>query len=161
MEMQIKIFNVPSTGGEQENEELNLFLRSHKILNVRDEFTPSLGWCFRVEYIDGAFPSPAPSKGSNEKEQYSKLSLEQKDIYSRLKIFMLMSQVLFKHVTLPHGRKRSLALLGSNHARGTAAMHTHGRGVAFHGVALSQCGASHALKNPMMNRLRLSYPEKS
>ncbi|MCQ2316037.1 MAG: HRDC domain-containing protein [Bacteroidales bacterium] len=85
MEMQIKIFNVPSTGGEQENEELNLFLRSHKILNVRDEFTPSLGWCFRVEYIDGAFPSPAPSKGSNEKEQYSKLSLEQKDIYSRLK----------------------------------------------------------------------------
>lgn len=83
--MQIKIFNVPSTGGEQENEELNLFLRSHKILNVRDEFTPSLGWCFRVEYIDGAFPSPAPSKGSNEKEQYSKLSLEQKDIYSRLK----------------------------------------------------------------------------
>lgn len=76
--------------------------------------------------------------------------------FCRVKIFMLMSQVLFKHVTLPHGRKRSLALLGSNHARDTAAMHTHGRGVAFHGVALSQCGASHALKNPMMNRLRFS-----
>jgi len=76
--------------------------------------------------------------------------------FCRVKIFILMSVVLFKCLTLPHGRKRSLALLGSNQARDTARMHTHGQGVAIHGFALFQCGASYALKNPMMNRLRFS-----
>ena len=54
--MQIKIFTIPATGGAAIEEEMNNFLRSHRILRVREEFVVSeegAYWCFRIRYLLG------------------------------------------------------------------------------------------------------------
>ncbi len=51
--MQYKTFMLPASGSEQTEENLNVFLRTHRIVSVRSEFvageTPS--WCVLVEYV--------------------------------------------------------------------------------------------------------------
>lgn len=58
--MQIKIFTIPILGGEAFNEELNTFLRSHRIISVEDQFVQSGSggwWVFKVQYGEGAAPA--------------------------------------------------------------------------------------------------------
>ncbi|WP_353485444.1 HRDC domain-containing protein [Haliscomenobacter sp.] len=53
--MQIKIFNIPVTGGEMLQEELNVFLRSKKILQIEDQILgegQTASWCFRIKYLE-------------------------------------------------------------------------------------------------------------
>jgi superfamily II DNA helicase RecQ len=53
--MQVKIFNIPIPEGDSATEDMNVFLRSKKILSVQNEFvTTSSGLfcCFVVRYID-------------------------------------------------------------------------------------------------------------
>ncbi len=53
IKMQYKIFQIPCIGGEAEDE-LNVFLRSHRIVSVTKELISSNlppYWCFCVEYI--------------------------------------------------------------------------------------------------------------
>jgi superfamily II DNA helicase RecQ len=54
--MQLKIFTIPILGGEHLIEEMNVFLRSKKILQVRERMvsTEAEGsfWCFAVRYVD-------------------------------------------------------------------------------------------------------------
>jgi superfamily II DNA helicase RecQ len=53
--MQIKIITVPIAGGEQANEELNLLLRSKKVLQVEHQLVSGatgVYWCFCVKYLD-------------------------------------------------------------------------------------------------------------
>lgn len=55
--MQIKIFTIPITGGERQNEELNVFLRSKKILQVDKYLTTNENlsfWSFCIKYLDDA-----------------------------------------------------------------------------------------------------------
>jgi superfamily II DNA helicase RecQ len=62
--MQIKIISVPLVGGEQANEELNLLLRSKKVLQVDSQLVsyPTGGyWCFCVKYLDTP-PVPLPGE---------------------------------------------------------------------------------------------------
>ncbi len=51
--MQYKTFMLPASGSEQTEENLNVFLRTHRIVSVRTEFvtdeTPA--WCVLVEYV--------------------------------------------------------------------------------------------------------------
>lgn len=51
--MQFKTFMLPASGAEQTEENLNIFLRTHRIVSVRSEFvtggTPA--WCILVEYV--------------------------------------------------------------------------------------------------------------
>lgn len=57
--MQIKIFSIPIPGGEQINDEMNVFLRSKRVLQVDSEFVSNAGgsfWCFCVKYLDEAAP---------------------------------------------------------------------------------------------------------
>jgi superfamily II DNA helicase RecQ len=52
--MQVKIFNIPVPGGEAFLEDMNVFLKSRKILSAENEFvtTPSgVFCCFVVRYI--------------------------------------------------------------------------------------------------------------
>ena len=52
--MQIKIITVPILGGERENEELNQFLRSMKILQVENQLViAGIGahWSFCIKYL--------------------------------------------------------------------------------------------------------------
>lgn len=54
--MQIRTFSIPIQGGEQHTEELNRFLRSKKILRVREFFVNNeaegVFWCYSVRYVD-------------------------------------------------------------------------------------------------------------
>ncbi|MFT4761608.1 MAG: superfamily II DNA helicase RecQ [Saprospiraceae bacterium] len=54
-DMQIKIFSIPIIGGESENDALNVFLRSHKILQVKQQLVeqPDIAyWCFSIKYLE-------------------------------------------------------------------------------------------------------------
>lgn len=49
--MQIRIFTIPIPGGEALTEEMNVFLRSKKVLEVTEQVVGN-HWCFRVKYLD-------------------------------------------------------------------------------------------------------------
>jgi superfamily II DNA helicase RecQ len=52
--MQIKIFTLPVHGAEQAVDDLNKFLRSHRVLQTERHFCPENGgyWAILVEYLD-------------------------------------------------------------------------------------------------------------
>jgi superfamily II DNA helicase RecQ len=60
--MQIKLFSVPTYNGEAQQEALNRFLRSKKILTIDKELSETVEgkcWCFCVTYMDtpeGQYP---------------------------------------------------------------------------------------------------------
>lgn len=59
--MQFKIFTIPILGGEVFNEEMNVFLRAHRIISVEDALVQSSGgawWVFKVQYAEGAVAVP-------------------------------------------------------------------------------------------------------
>lgn len=71
--MQIKVFSVPIIGGESANEELNIFLRSKKILQVENQLIHHSGssfWSFCVKYLDTA---PTPISGEKVKTDYKQV----------------------------------------------------------------------------------------
>ena len=52
--MQIRVFNVPVFATEAEQDELNRFLRGHRVLEVKQEYDAQRGmWTFAVNYMDG------------------------------------------------------------------------------------------------------------
>ena len=53
--MQIKLYTIPILGGERMNEEMNVFLRSKKILQVDCRLASEpqgACWCFCIKYLD-------------------------------------------------------------------------------------------------------------
>ena len=62
--MQIKFFTIPGTGCHLTEEELNKFLRSHRILNVDKSFNPGNGgyWTLCIEYMDIESLATVPGK---------------------------------------------------------------------------------------------------
>jgi len=65
--MQIKIYTIPIPGGEALTEDMNLFLRSKKVLDMSEQIISSdhsTHWCFRIKYLD---ESPA---GDRQKIDY-------------------------------------------------------------------------------------------
>jgi len=69
--MQFKVFHIAITGGAGAEEELNKFLRSHRIVSVQRELARTVSgtfWCFCIEYLDQDIKpavsfSPFPKKG--------------------------------------------------------------------------------------------------
>ena len=63
--MQVRIFSIPIPGGEVQNEEMNVFLRSKKVLHVENQLVQhSHGafWCFCVKYLDSPVNTSARSR---------------------------------------------------------------------------------------------------
>ena len=59
--MQFKFFNIPVNDLELSGEELNKFLRSHRVLEVKQKLVKTknnASWHFTIQYLD----SPLPSK---------------------------------------------------------------------------------------------------
>lgn len=86
--MQFKTFSMPASGNENIENELNLFLRSHKIVNVRTEFIlkDEPLWCFLVEYVPALDSSDLSAKSLGKKIDYMKiLTQEQFQIFSNLR----------------------------------------------------------------------------
>lgn len=81
--MQIKIYAIPLPGGETQTEEMNLFLRSKKVLEVSEQVVSNergAYWCFRIRYLDEA---PA---GERQKVDYREvLDKETFQRFSRLR----------------------------------------------------------------------------
>ena len=50
---QIATFFVPISGGEAMQDEMNAFLRGHRVLQVEKAFAGN-GWAFCVEWLEGA-----------------------------------------------------------------------------------------------------------
>jgi len=64
--MQFKIFQIPMTDDNAAEEEMNKFLRSHRVVTVHRELAQSPAgtfWCFCVEYLDQQV-KPAMSSSS-------------------------------------------------------------------------------------------------
>ncbi len=68
--MQIKLFTMPVFGGEQVEEALNKFLRSHRILQLERHFVAEQSgyWAMLVEYADGDPIAEAPPQGRRERK---------------------------------------------------------------------------------------------
>jgi superfamily II DNA helicase RecQ len=61
--MQIKLFTIPVTGGEALTDEMNVFLRSKKILQTEGQLTNHAGgasWCFCIRYIEDGVGKERP-----------------------------------------------------------------------------------------------------
>ena len=72
--MQIKLFTIPAFDSNAANEEINKFLRSHRVLEVKQEFVSAENgayWCFSIKYIQGE--NQYYSKNKKEKIDYHKL----------------------------------------------------------------------------------------
>ena len=64
--MQFKILAIPATGDHEAEEELNRFLRGHRVISVQKQLAQtgtSAYWCFCAEYLDGVKPNADRSKG--------------------------------------------------------------------------------------------------
>ena len=82
--MQIKIYTIPIPGGEALTEEMNLFLRTKKVLDMTEHIVNherSTHWCFCIKYLDNS-----PSTGERQKVDYREiLDKETFNRFSRLR----------------------------------------------------------------------------
>ena len=78
--MQIKIFTVHVENSEIENEMMNKFLRSHRILKVDHAFSPDNGgyWTFAVHFLDGdSVEQVPPADRKHQKVDYAEILNEE------------------------------------------------------------------------------------
>ena len=78
--MQFRLFCCPASGEEVPLEELNAFLRSHRVLSVERELVSagsSPSWCFCVEYLDGPSTTGRPQATERERKDYRKILPEE------------------------------------------------------------------------------------
>ena len=58
--MQFRIFTIPLLDGKAQEDEMNLFLRGHKIVSVDKHYSElSSSWSFCITYIENNSPSPS------------------------------------------------------------------------------------------------------
>ena len=90
--MQIKIFSIPIMGGEKLNEEMNLFLRSKKIVDIQSQLITlqqNAFWSFNIKYLDDVVGFSSGEKGKVDYREvldeasfkrFAKMRLERKAI---------------------------------------------------------------------------------
>ena len=86
--MQIKTFTITPGFAERSEAEINLFLRSHRILRVENHFMEQNGgsWAVLVEYQDEQPDAVSPvAKRRNRKDATEGMSDEQKERYERMR----------------------------------------------------------------------------
>ena len=79
--MQFKFFSMPASGCALVEDELNKFLRGHRVLKVDRCFCPDEGgyWTLCVEYMDGESLAPVPpANRRNQKDPTEDLTDEEK-----------------------------------------------------------------------------------
>lgn len=63
--MQYKIYTIPIFEGKSQEDEMNQFLRGHKIVTVEKQYSESnASWCFCITFIENSMSSitPQPKK---------------------------------------------------------------------------------------------------
>lgn len=77
--MQIKIFTIPLIGSGEVQEQLNLFLRTHRVAEVRKELGLQNGnhfWTFCISYLDDAKNVKRPTEKIDYKDLLSEEEFE-------------------------------------------------------------------------------------
>ena len=88
--MQMAFYSVPARGDAGLQEDLNRFLRSHRVLTVHREFVgqgDNSFWALAVEYMEGPVPSgPGPLRNGKPRVDYKEvLSPEDFALFARLR----------------------------------------------------------------------------
>lgn len=77
--MQMAFYSIPARGDAALQEDLNRFLRSHRVLTVHREFVgqgDNSFWALAVEFLEGPVPSgPGPTRGGKERLDYKEVLL--------------------------------------------------------------------------------------
>lgn len=99
--MQIKLYTIPVFGSEAIEEELNRFLRGHRILQLERHFCADNGgyWAIMIEYVDGDPIAEAPPANRRERKDFSEgLSDEEK---MRFEHYKTIRKDLANRLSLP------------------------------------------------------------
>jgi superfamily II DNA helicase RecQ len=85
--MQIRVFTIPALAGTEMQEEMNKFLRGHRVMEVKQQYDSERGyWTFAVNYIEGSVPNTNVPTIRSEKVDYKTvLSPECFDIFTKLR----------------------------------------------------------------------------
>ncbi len=87
--MQYRFFDIPAADAEQAEQDLNRFVRGHRVVSVQRELVREAGgayWALCVEYLEGAGGSGAGKAGGRPRVDYKEvLSEEDFALYSRLR----------------------------------------------------------------------------
>lgn len=86
--MQFRVFSIAATGDLDGEEELNRFLRSHRVVSVEKQLVVEGGsayWCFCVEHLLGPQASGTGSKGRSRVDYKEVLSEGDFAVYARLR----------------------------------------------------------------------------
>ncbi|MBP5681917.1 MAG: HRDC domain-containing protein [Bacteroidales bacterium] len=83
--MELKVFKISASGGGLMEEEINKFLRSHRIIQVTKQFSPDGGgyWTFCIEYSENDASSGKPFGKKEQKDATEDLSAEEKERYEK------------------------------------------------------------------------------
>ena len=75
--MQMAFYSIPARGDAALQEDLNRFLRSHRVLTVHREFVgqgDNSFWALAIEFLDGPTPSaPSPARLGKERIDYKEV----------------------------------------------------------------------------------------
>ena len=96
--MQIKLFTIPVLGGEALSEDLNLFLRSQKILQVEHQLVQNTGgycWCFCIKYLGDQ------NKNDYEKQKKDYRQVLDKDSFQRFSLYREIRKRLALEEAIP------------------------------------------------------------
>ncbi|MBF0452068.1 MAG: HRDC domain-containing protein [Candidatus Magnetomorum sp.] len=89
MSIQIKAFTLPIHVDSAIETEMNAFLKSHKVINIRKEFannSDNLYWCFLVEYVAEESESAKQNKAVKNTIDYKEvLSPEDFSVYAQIR----------------------------------------------------------------------------
>lgn len=102
--MQYKFFRIPASGDAAAEEEMNRFLRGHRVLTTNKEFVADGNasfWCFAVEYLDGAAPltSSGTGKFSRQKRDYREILSEEE--FARFRVLRECRKTLAESDAVP------------------------------------------------------------
>jgi len=87
--MQYKFFDIPAADANQAEEELNRFVRGHRVITVQRELVREAGgayWALCVEYLEGTGASGSGKTGGRPRVDYKEvLSEDDFALFSRLR----------------------------------------------------------------------------
>lgn len=85
--MQIRIFSLGASCDAEQQEDMNKFLRGHRIIEVRQQYDETRGiWTFAVSYVEGSNPPSGNFQPRADKVDYrSVLAPDVFEVFSRLR----------------------------------------------------------------------------
>lgn len=84
----IKIFTIPAFDPDEDVDEMNKFINSHRVIELKKEFNPAGSggyWTFCIEYLQSGIKNRSGSNNPNKIDYKAVLSEEQFKVFSKLR----------------------------------------------------------------------------